>query len=227
MQGQLYLLRGHAKGGSAVAVDGNPQFRIFELQVTVHILQFRQLAQGFFDALGAVKKRPHVRPKQRILIQGLGGAATNADGGGHAHKNPHGGRGVEILAQLLGHSLNTGAFVVLCQPHEQNAVVHALAAAHNTHNGIVGRHIGRRFQRRVKAVLRPHHALKRHPLLCLGAGLQHSHVFSGQKALGNDHTQPCCKHQQSQRGKKRNPPVAQNHVERTGIQVCQPVKTSL
>ena len=112
------------------------------MQIAVDVLQFRQLAQGILNALGAFKKRTHIRPEQRVLIQGLGRAAANADGGRHTHKYAHGRRGVEILAQLLGHGLNAGAFVVLRQPHEQDAVVHALAAAHNAHNGVVGRHMG-------------------------------------------------------------------------------------
>ena len=130
------------------------------MQIAVYILQFRQFAQGVLNVLGAFKKRTHIRAKQRILIQGLGRAAANADGGRHTHKYAHGGRGVEILAQFLGHGLNAGAFIVLRQPHEQNAVVHALAAAHNTHNGVVGRHMGGRFQHGIKAVLRPYHTLK-------------------------------------------------------------------
>ena len=142
LQGQLYLLRGHAQSCGAVAVNGHAQLRILELQIAIDVLQFRQFAQGILNALGAFKKRPHIRAKQRVLIQGFGRAPAYADGGRHTHKYAHGRRGVEILAQLLGHGLNAGAFVVLGQPHEQNAVVHALAAAHNAHNGVIGRHMG-------------------------------------------------------------------------------------
>ena len=226
LERQVYLVRADAQGRRAVAINGNAQFGVFQLQVAVHVLYLRQGAQGVLYLLGAVVEVFHIRAGKRVLIQRLGRAPAQVDGRGHPHKDPHGGRDIEFAPQLLRHLIDAGPLCVGFERHEQNAVVHAGAAAHNAHNGIVHGQMGIFFQQGVEAALRADHALVGYALLRLGAGHQHAHIFHGQKALGHGHADPDRERQQSQRGHQRFQTVVQHHVQRAGIQCVEAVKAA-